>query len=143
MSLPQQAGVIAVRGTSREFRLCLIRKRGSEDWGIPKGIVEHGATLADTALDEVWEEAGLKGRLIGDPVGTYDYVKHGRTLTVGVYLMEVLEELDEWEEDWFRERNWFSFSEAASLLEDHPVRPLLDRARRLLADSEENQSNPR
>jgi hypothetical protein len=58
---------------------------------------------------------------------------------VAIYLMEVLEQLDEWEEDWFRERNWFSFDEAASLLDDHPVRPLLDRARSVLAEDVRNQ----
>ena len=30
-----------------------------------------------------------------------------------------------------RERRWTSFGEAASLLMDHPVKPLLDRARRM------------
>jgi 8-oxo-dGTP pyrophosphatase MutT (NUDIX family) len=139
MSVPQQAGTIAVRSGGRKIQLCLIRKKGSEDWGIPKGIVEPGATPAETALAETREEAGLKGQLIGDPIGTYQFKKRGSTLTVAIYLMEVLEQLDEWEEDWFRERNWFSFDEAASLLDDHPVRPLLDRARSLLADDVRNR----
>jgi len=139
MNLPDQAGTIAVRGVGRECQLCLIRKKGSEDWGIPKGIVESGATPAETALTETWEEAGLRGRLMGEPIGTYQFKKRSSMLTVAIYLMEVLEQLEEWEEDWFRERSWFSFDEAASLLDDHPVRPLLDRARGLLADEMRKQ----
>jgi 8-oxo-dGTP pyrophosphatase MutT (NUDIX family) len=139
MGLPEQAGALAVLRNGRELRLCLIRKKGSEAWGIPKGIVEPGATLAETALAETWEEAGLKGQLIGEPIGTYEFKKRGNLLTVAIYVMEVLEQLEEWEEDWFRERNWVSFEEAASLLDDHPVRPLLDLARGVLADWQLNE----
>ena len=46
--------------------------------------------------------------------------------------MEVLAQSDEWPEwDW-RERRWVSFRKAEALLADHPVRPMLERARALL-----------
>ena len=51
-----------------------------------------------------------------------------------VYLMEVLEQHDDWEEADVRQRKWTSVDDAASLLVNHPVRPLLDRAFGLLAD---------
>ena len=125
--LPQQAAAIAVRRNGETLEVCLIRKRKSKTWGIPKGLVDPGDTHEETALNEAWEEAGLRGRLVGDAVGTYEYEKWGTTLTVAVYIMEVLEQHDEWQEAGFRERTWASFGEAASLLMEHPVRPLLDR----------------
>jgi 8-oxo-dGTP pyrophosphatase MutT (NUDIX family) len=134
MRLPQQAATIAVRRTRDTFEVCLIRKKGSNKWGIPKGLVDPGDTHEETALKEAWEEAGLKGRLIGDPVGTYEYEKWDITFAVVVYLMEVLEQAAEWEEASFRERRWASFRAAASLLVNHPVRPILDRAGALVAD---------
>ena len=47
--------------------------------------------------------------------------------------MEVTEEQSAWREMRFRERQWFSLEEAASLLESHPVWPLWDRTRERLA----------
>ena len=132
--LPAQAAVIAVRRNGGTFEVCLIRKKESKAWGIPKGLVDPGYTHEETALNEAWEEAGLKGRLIGDSVGTYEYEKWNTTFAVVVYLMEVLEQDAEWQEAGFRERKWASFREAASLLMNHPVRPLLDRASSLVAN---------
>ena len=134
MSVGRQAAAIAVRRNGHRVQVCLIRKKGSRKWGIPKGQVDPGDTHEETALNEAWEEAGLSGRLIGDVVGTYEYEKWDETYAVAVYLMEVLEQHDEWDEADVRERRWTSFGEAASLLVNHPVRPLLDRAISLLAD---------
>jgi len=130
----QQAAAIAVRRRARSLQVCLIRRKDSGTWGIPKGVVDHGDTREETALNEAWEEAGLKGRLIGDAIGTYKYKKWDKTLRVAVYVMEVLDQADTWEEAGFRERRWTSFEKAVERLTRHPVRPLLERARTLLAD---------
>lgn len=129
----QQAATIAIRRSAGKLQVCLIRRKDSKTWGIPKGLVDPGDTLEETALNEAWEEAGLIGRVVGKPIGRYEYRKWGRTLKVAVYLMEVTEQEKRWLEDSFRERKWTSFDEATSLLERHPVSPLLDRARTLLA----------
>ena len=125
--------MIAIRRTADGFEVCLIRRRESRGWGIPKGMVKAGDTLEETALNEAWEEAGLKGRLIGDAIGTYEYEKWDLDLVVAVYLMDVLEEHDDWEEAHYRDRTWRSLREAASMLADHPVVPLLKRARARLS----------
>jgi 8-oxo-dGTP pyrophosphatase MutT (NUDIX family) len=124
-----QAAVIPFRGSGKKLEICLIRRKGSKKWGIPKGFVERGDTTKDAALKEALEEAGLKGRLVGDAVGTYDYRKWGTKLDVTVYLMEVQEEEDEWDEADIRDRQWASFEDAAEKLEQHPVQPLIDSAK--------------
>jgi phosphohistidine phosphatase len=131
----QQAAAIAIRRRDDILEVCLIRSRKSRKWGIPKGLIDPGDTQEETALNEAWEEAGLKGRLLGDPIGIYEYRKWGTTLVVAVYVMEVLEEHDDWQEADFRERRWTPIGVATSLLSEHPVRPLLDRVRTFLADS--------
>lgn len=137
--IPEQAAAIAVRRNGRALEVCLIRKE-SKRWGIPKGIVDPGDTPERTALNEAWEEAGLKGRLLGDAIGTYEYEKWSRTFLVAVYVMEVLEQHEDWQEALIRERRWTSFGEAASLLMDHPVQALLDRATRIAVRAmEENR----
>jgi 8-oxo-dGTP pyrophosphatase MutT (NUDIX family) len=83
--LPEQAAAIAVRRNGGTLQVCLIRKKGSKTWGIPKGLVDPGDTHEETALNEAWEEAGLQGRLIGDAVGIYEYEKWNTTFAVAVY----------------------------------------------------------
>jgi hypothetical protein len=51
------------------------------------------------------------------------------SLVVAVYVMDVVEADSEWEEAHFRERTWASLGEAAAMLADHPVFPLLDHVR--------------
>ena len=92
-------------------------------------MVDPGDTHEETALNEAWEEAGLKGRLIGEALGTFEYEKWNHGLVVAVYLMEVTEEYDDYEEAQFRDRTWWSLAEAATKLAKHPVLPLLEDAR--------------
>jgi phosphohistidine phosphatase len=132
--VPEQAGAIAIRRIGETFEVCLIRKKESRAWGIPKGLVDPGDTHEETALSEALEEAGLEGRLLGDAIGTYQYEKWYTTFVVAVYVMEVLEQHAKWQEADIRERKWTSFDEAARLLVDHPVRPLLDKAKSVVAD---------
>lgn len=127
-----QAATIAVRREHDRLQVCLIRKKGSDTWGIPKGLIDPGDTREETALNEAWEEAGLRGRLVGDLIGSYEYRKWGTRFTVAVYVMEVLSQDDTWHEVKIRERRWTSFDEAEDLLATHPARPLLDRARSVL-----------
>lgn len=128
-----QAGAIAFRRVGEALEVCLIRRKGTRSWGIPKGFLEPGDSPEKTALKESWEEAGLKGRLIGDSVGSYDYSKQSGSFTVAVFVMEVLEEAPDWPEAILRERRWSPWDEAASLLASHRVRALLDPARRQAA----------
>ena len=128
---PRQVAVIAVR-RSHLLEVCLIRRKDSERWGIPKGFVDPGDSPEQAALQEAVEEAGLKGRILGNVVGTYDYVKRGAPFTVTLFLMEVLEERKDWREMRFRERRWFTLEEGAVLLTDHPVWPLWERIKERL-----------
>jgi len=127
--VPNQAAALPIRERDGRLELCLIRKKGSNDWGIPKGVVDPGDTLEDTALKEAWEEAGLLGTLAGPPIGTYDYSKWTVTMTVAVFVMRVTDEHPEWPEMGYRDREWLSVSDAAVRLEKHPVRTLLEGAR--------------
>jgi 8-oxo-dGTP pyrophosphatase MutT (NUDIX family) len=95
--LPQQAAAIPVRRKSSALEVCLIRRKGSPSWGIPKGSVDAGDTHEETALKEAWEEAGISGRLIGVSLGTYEYAKWDTTFEVAVYLMEVLKQHPTWQ----------------------------------------------
>lgn len=125
MSGREQAGVIPFRRKKGTIEVCLIRNKGGTKWKIPKGFVDPGETSEQAALKEAWEEAGLTGKLVGNAIGTYQYRKWGLALTVSVYLMEVSDQEDKWDESGFRERAWGPVSEALKMLKKHPVHPLL------------------
>jgi len=127
---PRQAAVIPLRrGDPSGVQVCLIRRKGSSKWGIPKGFIDRGDSPQQAALTEAYEEAGLSGQLLGESIGTYEYKKWGRSLTVAVFLMDVREEHSSWKERRFRERRWLPMDAAFTRLEDHRVQPLLDRVR--------------
>ncbi|HET6348354.1 MAG TPA: NUDIX hydrolase [Candidatus Krumholzibacteria bacterium] len=139
---PEQAATIPFRHSKGTVKVCLIRRRGSDTWSLPKGSVDPGDTLGKTALKESWEEAGLLGRLCGDPIGTYRYEKLGNTLSVSVYLMEVIAHEDDWDEADLRERKWFTLREATELLSNHPVQKLLPRAGAMLGGPPDSWRQP-
>jgi 8-oxo-dGTP pyrophosphatase MutT (NUDIX family) len=128
-----QAAAFPFRSVKGSVEICLIRKRDGKVWGIPKGMVDPGDTLEETALNEAEEEAGLEGRLVGASIGRYEYEKWGVVFSVATYLLEVQIEHATWDEMSFRERRWWPIGKVADLLAKHPVRPLLPRVIRALS----------
>jgi len=98
-------------------------------WAFPKGIIDPGDTYLETALKEADEEAGLHGKILGDPIGEYEYEKWNSQLVVTVVIMEVTHSADTWEEASLRERRWVSYEQALELLSQQPLINLLNRAR--------------
>jgi len=59
------AGGVVVRKIRGRWHLAAIRPGGKTDvWALPKGLVGEGESPADTALREVTEETGVRGRLV-------------------------------------------------------------------------------
>jgi 8-oxo-dGTP pyrophosphatase MutT (NUDIX family) len=110
-----QASVVPFRWRDGQLELCLITSRRTGKWGFPKGTIEHGETLESAALKEAREEAGLEGETV-DSLGRYVYCKNGRSLTVGVLLMEVTVEHSDWKESRQRRRYWVAADEAQEFL---------------------------
>lgn len=49
---------------NHEREILLIQRRDNEHWAMPGGHCEIGHTIAETALRELWEEAGVQGRVV-------------------------------------------------------------------------------
>jgi 8-oxo-dGTP pyrophosphatase MutT (NUDIX family) len=118
-----QSGALAFRRLDDgEIAVLLVRKRQSNDWGIPKGKAEPDLSLAENAAKEAFEEAGVKGRIDTHASGTYRTTKrkYGLKLVVevSVYMLEVFETAKSWPEKGEREIGWFAPGEAALMLNE-------------------------
>ena len=124
----EQASAVPYRFRDGRPEFCLITSIKRGNWGFPKGIIDPGETAEETAIKEAEEEAGLHGRLVGEPIGQYHYFKWGTTLRVTVYLMEVHDVDDDWDEAELRQRVWRGAAEARAAITRAELRRLLDAA---------------
>lgn len=122
----------------RRGKVCLITRRNSKRWVIPKGMIDPGQTAGETALQEAWEEAGLVGALDREPIGSYLYEKMGRTHHVTVFVMRVTEVTADWPERGFRDRTWVDPVEALDRIDDVGLAEVL----RLVCDTPDDVTQP-
>ena len=71
-----QVAALCYRGEGDKTEVLIVSSRGTGRWIIPKGWPIRGLTSAQAALQEAWEEAGVrKGRTTGEVIGSYTYKK--------------------------------------------------------------------
>jgi 8-oxo-dGTP pyrophosphatase MutT (NUDIX family) len=82
------AGGVLVKRIKGRPHLAAIRPRGKPDgvWALPKGNLDPGERPAETAVREVWEETGVRGRLV-EKLGD---VKYTYTRRSGVRVFKVV-----------------------------------------------------
>lgn len=127
----RQVAAVCYRQTRAGKKVLLVTSRGTGRWIVPKGWPIKGLEDPQAALQEAWEEAGVKSADIQtDPVGTYDYDKKraGGNITpvqAQVYLAEVESMAESYPEDHQRERQWFTQEEAASRVQEPELKAIL------------------
>lgn len=84
------AGGIVRRFTANRLEICLIRRRKYQDWSLPKGKMEPGESLEETACREVQEESHCAVRL-GPYAGVIDYWTKTGPKIVAFWLMDLRE----------------------------------------------------
>ncbi len=110
----------------------LLTSRDTGRWIIPKGWPIKGLKPRQVAALEAYEEAGLRGRMLGaKPVGKFHYAKQIETdavlCEVRVYLMWVDEQLDDWPEKAVRRTEWFSVEDAAARVDEGALSEIILR----------------
>jgi phosphohistidine phosphatase len=128
----EQAAVVPYRMRGGVLEVALITTSDGKRWILPKGWIDAGETAAESALREAEEEAGLRGRVLGRPIGHYRYAKDSGRCAVAVFVMHVTRVLDHWPED-HRRRRWLPIDDALERLEAGSLRRLVLAARRRLA----------
>ena len=122
-----QYGVIPYRRSAGGIEIMLVTSRTSGRWIIPKGWPAEGFAPHLSAAKEAYEEAGLVGTVGETVVGTFLHLKSAtrQRLSVQVFPMEVLQELDQWPERFQRRRQWFNPDQAANAVNDTSLRRLI------------------
>ncbi|KAE9630481.1 NUDIX hydrolase [Parasedimentitalea maritima] len=126
-----QVAALCYRKTDDGTDVLMITSRGTGRWILPKGWPIQGKDGAQSALQEAWEEAGVKkAKIEGEPIGHYDYQKNrgrGRVETVEtlVYIAQVTKLSKSYPERKQRKRQWVPVEDAANLVHEPQLRDLL------------------
>lgn len=136
-----QFGAIPYKIIDGKAVFLMITSRRSANWVFPKGSAIKGLSPSETAAQEAYEEAGVRGKIDKEPIGTYLHPrnKDPETLVeVHMFPLRVTEQLEDWPEIEERFRHWALMPEVRRLLASKDaVKIAADLNRRILfADQE-------
>jgi 8-oxo-dGTP pyrophosphatase MutT (NUDIX family) len=120
------AGGVLVKRIKGRAHVAAIRPQGKSAglWALPKGNLDPGEAPAETAVREVWEETGVRGRLVeklGDVKYTYTRRSDVRVFkVVSFYLLTAgrgrIGDIEERMQVEVAEARWLPLDEAPRLL---------------------------
>lgn len=118
-----QFGALCWRLRNDKLEFLLITSRQRKRWIIPKGWPVDGATPAEAARTEAWEEAGLEGKVSPVCLGIYSYTKYldedeALPCVVAVFPVRAKRLASAYPEKSERRRKWFSRKKAAKLVNE-------------------------
>jgi len=126
-----QVAALCYRDAPEGRQVLLITSRDTGRWIVPKGWPIEGKKAAEAALQEAWEEAGVRDcAVVEGPVGCYDYAKrldagYEAPVEAQVYKVRVNELSDIYPEARQRQRKWVSPAEAAELVNEPGLKEIL------------------
>ena len=125
-----QFGALCWRRRAGEIQVLMVTSRNRKRWIIPKGWPQDGATPAEAAATEAWEEAGVEGKTKPVCIGIFSYTKEvvpGESLpcVVAVFPVRVKKTHDTYPEKSERRRKWMSLKKAAGLADDRELRAII------------------
>ena len=125
-----QVAALCYRKTKSGKKVLLVTSRGTGRWIIPKGWPIRGKGSAQAAMQEAWEEAGVRGRAKDAAIGSYTYAKThdsgwAEPVEAAVYPVRVEALADDFPECRERQRRWVTPDEAANLVDEPELRDIL------------------
>lgn len=129
-SVRTQFGALCWRVKNGKVKVALISSRRSKRWILPKGWPVDGATPAEAAAVEAYEEAGLEGDVRDICLGVYSYPKRvdgAGTLpcVVALFPMAVRTAHKTWPEALQRDRVWVRPAKAAKMVDSPELAQIL------------------
>ena len=125
----RSCGAVVYNQIDDEIKYLVIKNRRSSHWSFPKGHVERGESLEDTAKREVLEETGVHIDLIPDFITESEYTIQGRVeKTVNIFLASTKDDKITIQEEEIDDYKWLSFDEAMSKLKFENDKKILNKA---------------
>ena len=129
------AGGVVYRKVNGGFEVLISKHSGYHKWVLPKGLVERGEKLEETAVREVEEEVGVKAKIIsniGDPE-EYVYTFNSEKVFKKVYyfLMEYVSGSESDHDFEMEDVVWVSFDEAIERMGYDGAKRILAKAKQL------------
>lgn len=127
-----QFGALCWRMRGDKLEYLLVTSRQRKRWIIPKGWPVDGATPAEAAETEAWEEAGVEGKTAPVCLGIYSYIKYldgeePLPCVVAVFPVQVKRLASDYPERADRRRKWFSRKKAAKLVGEPELATMIRR----------------
>lgn len=121
-----QSAVIPYRRKGDGIEILVITSSKKNHWVVPKGIHEPGLSAQASAAQEAHEEAGVRGTVHTDAVGSYVYDKWGASCEVTVYPLEVTDVIppELWQEN-HRKRRWVAPGVAALHIKEDALKSII------------------
>jgi len=119
--MKHKSAIIPYRYIDGELQILLIKNSDNTKWVIPKGTIEKPLAPSISATKEAYEEAGVLG--IPHPILVGTYYKNNQD--VPTYLLEVIIELMNYEEDDKRNRAWHNIKELNEFIVDDDLLSLI------------------
>jgi 8-oxo-dGTP pyrophosphatase MutT (NUDIX family) len=125
-----QIAALCLRDTPTGPEVLLVQTLRLKQWVIPKGWPIRGLTLLQSAEQEAWEEAGVRGRVWPDAIGSFTYNKIKKSglpvrCCAHVFRLDVTSVADSFPEADKRIRQWLPLTDAALLVRDPELAVLL------------------
>ena len=126
-----QVAALVYRLQKGAVEFLLITSRGTGRWIIPKGWPMPGRTLSQAALQEAYEEAGVRGIAEIASIGSYQYTKtdmpggENGNFSVDVFAVLYSHQEKKWPERGQRIFEWVSPEEAAHRVVEPQLKKLL------------------
>ncbi|MCS7052571.1 MAG: NUDIX hydrolase [Ignavibacterium sp.] len=120
-----QSAVLPFRLNGNDLEILLITSIKKKKWIIPKGYVEFGLTPFESAKKEAYEEAGVIGSNETEEIGEFIAGKNDNSKIVKVFLMKVLNQMDDYPEKNLRKRKWFKIDDAIEIVENESIKNIL------------------
>jgi len=133
MKQTKACGIIIFKGFPREY--LLIQKINSGNWGFPKGHVEGEESEHETALREVFEETGLRVKIIDrfrESVAYDESKKAHKTLVL--FLGEPLGTNVAIQKDEILDFAWLKYEDALERLRYNNSKEMLRRAEKFISN---------
>ncbi|GCC19940.1 diphosphoinositol polyphosphate phosphohydrolase 3-beta-like [Chiloscyllium punctatum] len=114
----KRAACLCFKNECEEEVLLVSSSRHPDQWIVPGGGMEPDEEPGSAAVREVYEEAGVKGKL-GRLLGIFE--NRDRKHRTYVYVLIVTEILEDWEDsvNIGRKREWFKVEDAIEVLQRH------------------------